>query len=230
MANWKDDGEFYENTIDEVEEREDGYTIKHDGLCFGGIYKPCPIVPKVGMKARFFAKGVFYQIRGLVIDGVPIFYRTREEQEAQNEADAKAADERKRAEFEKNRTKMDAKYDALPEVLRRRIDRFRTNNPNFRWDFEPYELFCCTQATAIFDSLQTAEAIERFHGLKSWEEQKAMVPGISDDHSGNTFGCACRLAMDLATAPENAALRHGALAPLVGSERYGCVPPIIKED
>jgi hypothetical protein len=28
-----------------------------------------------------------------------------------------------------------------------------------------------------------------------WDEQKKLVPGLDDGHSGNTFGMACRLAI-----------------------------------
>lgn len=47
---------------------------------------------------------------------------------------------------------------------------------------------------------------------------------ISEGHSGNTFGMACRLAYLYLTEPENVIKLHGALAPLVGSKEYGCVP------
>jgi hypothetical protein len=29
----------------------------------------------------------------------------------------------------------------------------------------------------------------------TWDEQKSLVPGLDDGHSGNTFGVACRLAI-----------------------------------
>lgn len=43
-----------------------------------------------------------------------------------------------------------------------------------------------------------------------------------DGHSGNTFGCAARLAYHYLTEQENIVREHGALVPLVGCEKYGC--------
>lgn len=57
-----------------------------------------------------------------------------------------------------------------------------------------YITFCCEQAILIAESLRTKEKIETFFKA-DWDEQKKMVPGISDDHSGNTFSMACRLAI-----------------------------------
>jgi hypothetical protein len=57
-----------------------------------------------------------------------------------------------------------------------------------------YNLFCCDQAIIISESLKTKERIVEFNKA-TWEIQKKMVPSISDDHSGNTFGMSCRLAI-----------------------------------
>lgn len=57
-----------------------------------------------------------------------------------------------------------------------------------------YITFCCEQAILISESLRTREKIEIFNKA-NWDEQKRMVPGISDDHSGNTFSVACKLAI-----------------------------------
>ena len=53
------------------------------------------------------------------------------------------------------------------------------------------------------------------------DKQKMIVP-IDDGHSGNTFGCAVMLAILYVTSPEYIIKAHGALAPLVGCEAYGC--------
>lgn len=57
-----------------------------------------------------------------------------------------------------------------------------------------YNLFCCEQAIIIAEDLQTKENIVYFHKA-NWDEQKQMVPLISTDHSGNTFGMACKIAI-----------------------------------
>lgn len=57
-----------------------------------------------------------------------------------------------------------------------------------------YNIFCCQQAIIIANALETKERIVEFHKA-DWEEQMKMVPMISSDHSGNTFGMSCRLAL-----------------------------------
>lgn len=52
-----------------------------------------------------------------------------------------------------------------------------------------YNLFAMEQAIVIADALRTKEAIIEFKD-KSWDEQKKLVPGLDDGHSGNTFGMA----------------------------------------
>lgn len=224
-----DDVQFESDTIDEVRACDGGgWEMKRKGGWSFFCPKESPIVPKPGMEARFYGRGIGYIVRGLTLNGTIVFYRTEAEEEARHKQWCEDQDKAKRADFEKNREQMDADYNALPEVLRRRIDKFRKNNPDFRWDFEPYEMFCCKQAVVFFEALKTEAAIRAFHAMP-YEEQRKAVPGMNDGHSGNTFECAVALALDLATVPENAAKRYGALAPLVGSEKYGCVPAASQE-
>lgn len=42
------------------------------------------------------------------------------------------------------------------------------------------------------------------------------------EHSGNTFGAACKLAHCFVAEPHLISKMHGALCPLVGCEEYGC--------
>lgn len=92
-------------------------------------------------------------------------------------------------------------------------------SPDYRRDFEEYELFVCEQAWAIIQAGITD--VKAFHAL-DWKAQREVVPAISDQHSGNTFGMATRLAHWWLTKRANVALEHGALTPLVGCESYGC--------
>jgi hypothetical protein len=126
-----------------------------------------------------------------------------------------------KAEFEKNKAKLDAQYQALPEVFQRRIDRFRTNNPDFRWKFEEYEILVCSQAVVIADALKTPEKISSWKSM-GFKKQKRLVPGLSDGHSGNTFNAACFLATVYLEQPERVLEQHGAMVPLVGCKEYGC--------
>ena len=58
----------------------------------------------------------------------------------------------------------------------------------------------CEDAVRIATALETPEAIKEWHGL-DWDAQKAAVPELSDGHSGNSFGAACRFAMLYLTFP-----------------------------
>lgn len=57
-----------------------------------------------------------------------------------------------------------------------------------------YNIFSMEQGIIICEALETKENIIDF-SKKDWNEQKALVPGISDDHSGNTFNMAMRFAI-----------------------------------
>jgi len=211
----KNDSEFFESVVASVDTTSFGMV---DGFHLGlGDHRP--IEPKPGMPVRIYGK-MFGTVRGLFIDGHEFFYRTPKEDEARHKewvADKNAKDKTRYAEQKED---MDRRVQALPPALRTRIERFRANNPDFGWQFEGYELFCCEQAVAIADALPSAEAIHRFRDL-DWDDQKKMVPGLDDGHSGNTFGCACVLAQSLLQSREREPAVHGALAPLVGSKAYG---------
>lgn len=56
---------------------------------------------------------------------------------------------------------------------------------------EKYNTFALEQGILIANSLETKEKIIEFKDM-DWEDQKKMVPGLSDEHSGNTFGLALR--------------------------------------
>lgn len=239
------DEQYEEVLVAEVTPEGDGkgWSIKRDDGWSFFVPPESPVEPVVGMKARFYGKGIGYTVRGLFLNGQKVFYRTPEEQEEEGRRQ-RAADVRRRyAEFEKNKASMDRRYEALPEVFRRRIDKFRKNNPEFRWQYETYELFVCEQAVKIANTVlvrvgaehregdmkhetvaaRAAEMLTAFRDA-TWEEQKRMVPDLDDGHSGNTFGASCALARLYLTQSEDVVRMHGALAPLVGSEEYGCVP------
>jgi hypothetical protein len=237
MAMKNQDFEFEEVEVAGVHSEEDGWTIERsDGWSFH-VPRRHGVEPLPGMIARFYGRGIGAIVRGLDLDGQEVFYKTPEEQAEEGRRCAEERDREQRAEFERNREDLDAKYDALPEVFRRRIDKFRGNNPDFRWEFEPYEMSCCEDAVKIAGVAQDelggelnsldADAIRQWfedYETLPWEEQMARVPGLFDGHSGNSFGCAVFLARVYLTEPEGVVRMYGALAPLVGSEKYGCVP------
>ena len=217
-----DDAEFEEARVANVSGNStDGWSIERsDGWSFG-VRPDSPIVPKVGMTARLYGRGLGYTVRGLMLDGVTVFYETAEQHSARMDREHAERDRERRYDFEKNRTDFDRRYRALPEVFQRRLDKFRGNNPDFRWKYESYEMFCCEQAVEIAAKVK-ADDLPEFANL-DFAEQRLIVPNLSDGHSGNTFGCAVRLAHLYLTNPEGVVQLHGAMAPLVGSEEYGCV-------
>ena len=221
---WDGDTEFSDNRIASVEgSRQDGWTMTLDHGWSFWCPKDSPVEPKVGMVQRQYGRGIGYPVRGLFLEGQCVFYRTEEEDRAKAKADIEAGEKKERESFENNREGIDARVAALPQIFQARLEKFRHNNPDFRWKFEGYELFCCEQAVVIATACGSPSEIQRFSKL-DWDEQKKMVPGLDGGHSGNTFGCACQLAYQYLATPENVEKMHGALAPLVGSAEYGCVP------
>lgn len=217
------DTEFKEVRIAKVgAEGKDGWSIQLDDGWSFFVPATSPIAPKPGMVARLYGRGIGYTVRGLTLDGVTVFYRTDAEQREQGRRDIERREQEQRYDFEKNRAEMDRRYRDLPEVFQRRLDKFRQNNPDFRWKFERYEMFCCEQAVAIAEKVK-ADDLSAFANLE-WRQQKMIVPKLDEGHSGNTFGCAVALARLYLSDSENVVKMHGALAPLVGSEEYGCVP------
>lgn len=246
-----DDAEWEDYVITSATKGETHYDIglrephKDTGcMGFGLSIKECDqvaVIPRAGDAIRLC--GSFGRpIRGVMVMGRLIYYRTPAEEQARHEQ--WVADERakRRREFEETgRAELDAKYAALPSVFQARIDKFRHNNPDFRWEYEQYEMFCCEEAVKLARHFGTIEAAEHYAALaqsetftadvkrwtSEWEEQKAIdkAAGLADGHSGNTHGMAVALAFWYLKHPENVERMHGALAPLVGSFAYGCVPP-----
>jgi hypothetical protein len=217
------DKQFQTMTIESVEERPDGWDVKwadHWGMLYV-TNETCKRAPVPGEVARCYGKGGGYVVRGIVINGRVYRYKTEAALEQEHQ-DYLAAEQRRKLEaLERERPQRDRDIAILPEPLRKRIERFQQTLGGWRAEFEPYELFACQEAFLIAEALKTGDAIRAFRGLPH-EEQRAQVPGLSQDHSGNTFGVACRLAQLLVERPDLAAKEHGALCPLVGCVDYGC--------
>lgn len=218
---WVDDTEFETSTIEKVDRSGDGWTMLLDS----GWSFFCPandvVVPAPGMAARLYGKGIGHTVRGLVIDGKPVFYRTDAEQQAKDLAEVEADARKRQAEYHTKQEEYERRIKALPAPLQERIRRFEQVNPIFDRDYLAYELFCCEQAVVIATALKTAEAIREFYNLP-YEQQREKVPAIDGGHSGNTFGASCLLARYLIDAPQNLYRVHGAMCGLVGCKEYGC--------
>lgn len=76
------DNQFELLKITKSEPKSDGgYTLTFEGgFCFR-CPDSAPIEPKAGMTAKLYGKGFGFSVRGLVIDGHTVFYRTEAEEE-----------------------------------------------------------------------------------------------------------------------------------------------------
>lgn len=217
------DTEWVEGTLIK-DARDDGDNWWELATDYGDICcEKVGIIPKKGMKVKFYGKGLGYTVRGLDINGHNIYYRTPKQAEKDHEKWCRELDKKNKNDFKKHKKVLDNDYKSLPEFFQKRIDKFRKNNHNFRWEYESYEMFCCMEAVKISRALKTPKDIKDWSKL-SWEEQIKKVD-IDEGHSGNTLSCSTALAyLYLSEHPEGIVNLPGALAPLVGSKKYGCVP------
>jgi hypothetical protein len=200
---------------------DDYYSIQTEGGSGFGLDFKYGVEPKAGDVIEIdITNGS--TIRGLKLNSKEVFYKTDEDLAREHKEWCENHKKQQQEEFEKEKDSLDAKYNALPKVFQKRIDKFRANNPNFRVEYESYEMFCCEQAVEIANAMQTKEAIKEFADL-DWEKQKEKVPNLDGGHSGNTFAMSCRLAYWYLDNPENVVKEHGSLSVLVGSEEYGDV-------
>ncbi len=71
---------------------------------------------------------------------------------------------------------------------------FESLGVKFEGDFGQYNYFACSEGILIANTLQDEQKIIEYNKL-GWEEQKRIVPGISDEHSGGTWGLAINAAV-----------------------------------
>jgi hypothetical protein len=214
------DSQYFEEVLTGVVEMEEDFIEITSDLGTLRINKLPTFTPTVGMKVKYYGKGIGHPIRGVVINDIIFFYRSEEEAKEDHKKYCDELDKKYVEEFEQNKSVMDADYNALPEVFQKRIDRFRSHNKEFRWRYEQYEMFCCKEAIKIATTLKTFEAI------KAWKEspqgEQIKLVDLDHGHSGNSFGCATVLAMLYVSKPDMVVDMHGALTPLVGCKDYGC--------
>lgn len=225
---WLTDDEYEEYAITAVRDQGDSYAIEADGAWLGVEKAKFSKPPEVGQYARYFGRGFGHPVRGLVIDGVEIYYETHDEYYFRRRAERAIRDTEQKAEADRTRAERDARVAALPECFQKRIARFRRNNPNFYCQYESYEMASCVDAVRIAEALGTADKVVAFQ-KQPWDGQRLAVPGLSNEHSGNTFGMACRLAHHYLTDERYVFADHAAIAQLCGCEEAGC-PPVTDEE
>lgn len=252
----QEDYEYRDLTITKVDPQKSGWLItSSDGWSF---YVPDKgVEPRVGDSARFYGRGIGSIVRGLDVAGREIFYRTPAEQEEQNKRDVERMAQEQRDRFEKNRPQLDADFNDLPLEFQLRISGLRDRNADFRWKYEGYEMMVCVDAVKIANACRDAQTGERLRKLGirlkegEWDDtpagrlsafgainsaangyqyklQEEVIPGLSDGHSGNSFGAAMRLAWLYLEHSELVSQEHGALCPLAGCKDYGCYSLIAK--
>jgi hypothetical protein len=250
------DTEYRDVVIKKVEPEGDGQgwaITSSDGWSF--FVPDEGVEPHVGDTARFYGRGIGSIVRGLDINGQEVFYRTPEEQEEENKRETVRAAQKQRDDFEQNRERLDAAYGSLPVEFQQRIAGFRERNPNFRWEYESYEMMVCVDANEIAKACTMPETgaklrelgirlkdgnwidnpvgrLNAFAAINSeanqyqFNLQDEVIPGLDKGHSGNSFGAALRLAYLYLERPDLIAKEHGALCPLVGCQDYGCYATI----
>lgn len=198
------DGEWTDYVLDKVEPGETMFTCGSEGTCWG-IGHEHGVEPRVGDTARLYG-GWGRPIRGIDLNGEPVYYKTEREQEFDHAKFRMELEQKSAAEFEAKRDELDAAYEALPEPFRARLDRFRAADPTFRYESESYESFVLVEAAKIADALDldTVAALRNGVGgeTERWDGQREAAPFLSDGHSGNTWGAAWAFAEALLRGSE----------------------------
>ena len=238
-----DAGNFEADTIATVEKGEevDGgayYIITGQrGWTFGRFFVPDHIdPPQTGDPYRTYGTLGRPVIGGDLRDQ-PCWFKTQAEQDAEQAAWAADNDAKKTAWYEKNQERLDAEYAALPEGLRKRIDRFVANCPSpLGWwvEYGGYEMSALKAALAIYEAATQADdpdaAVIAFYEM-GWGEQVQRVPVLGElGMAGNQFGYACTVARQMLLPDEDERAKvlewsHGAMVMLTGCEQYGCIAP-----
>lgn len=154
--------------------------------------------------------GLGQPIKGVRIAGKVIFFKTAVDLEAEHQAWLEKYKAEKKTKYDKNKDAWLKEIEALPEILKNRINRFMKEDENFLLDDQGYELFIVQESmkfTAYFKeelgkrhaepTMEHAQALFKEFMDKSVEEQKALVD-FSSEHSGNTFGGAVAIGMRVA--------------------------------
>ena len=193
-----------------------GYDISlHGSFSFWLDLLPDGYRPLVGDVCWQYTIGTSFF--AVVIAGHVAYYETYEQRYDRYQAELEQRRSEARLEFPER----DTRIANLPEEFQERFKKFQ-RAPFFREDLEGYELYVCEQAVAIAKRLKTAQKLKHWCRLNS-EHQRAFMPELDDDHTGNTMYMACGMAYIYLTEPEKIVKVHGSAAMLTGSDVY--LPP-----
>lgn len=216
--------------IDTVEDYENGYGINYgySGFILSKEYLGNELPPAVGDDiVVYIVQGSL--IRGVDLRGEPLYFKTNAELELDREKALRDSTERKRLQWAEDREDLLARVAALPPEYQRRIEWFRVHLEGWDIEFLAYELFACEQAIVLAGAAKASgddprEWLEALRDMK-YSKQIELVPEISDQHSGNTFGVSLTLALLSVQEPLLVVAMHGAMVGLTGCEEYGCAHP-----
>jgi hypothetical protein len=178
--------------------------------CFVPLLRDDQPVPEEGSPVRVYGR-FGSRIHGIIVNGQCVYYRTPEQRAEHHHRWVENYHREQKERFERERGQLDADYEALPDIFKQRIARFRAEDPDFRWSSEAYEMFCVTQAAMLADHFrnQTGDPLLAIEAIREWDKinsarhdppydwrgQLEAVPGWSDGHSGNTHGGSIALAI-----------------------------------
>jgi len=217
------DKEFQDQTITKVEDYGGSWAVTGDcgTLCIPKYSQ----TPKVGDPITYYGRGFGYPVRGVVINGIEVYYSTAAEYEQKWLRDQEAARLNRNAEYAAAKDGFTARINALPAPLQKRLFQFRERSRDFGPDFEGYELATAEMAAAVAKAAElrvdeSAEAWFRRFKESSWESQAAIFGKSCDGASGNMASFAIRQAWLLVTQPDLVPKDHGALCILVGCDGF----------
>jgi hypothetical protein len=202
------DDVFVDSTVREARRYDHGWEVTMaSGWTFAlaDDRNPLAIEPIVGQRVRMYGE-IGRPIHGVDIDGVNVYWLSPLEREAERAKMLAQIDRGRRERYARDRETNNAAVAALPSPLRKRMERLRMDRPDEDRLDEGYEIFCCTEAAVIAGivnrekpMLLPEDGIKWFRNLP-YDEQRAF--GLSDGHSGNTFGGACSLAFGVLSGLE----------------------------
>lgn len=187
---------------------------------------PCVSTQVIRYEFRGTTAGVSFIVENESLEEVETFYffDTPEEIRARWEAEQALAQIKKEETYAANLPLYRQQIAALPLVFQERFDLFE-KFCGLRWMVAnlAYELFVAEEAVkmaAYFSQPNTASP-EEFHAF-GFEEQIKLVPTLSRDHSGNTFGAAIYQANTFLKEPHLIPYVHAAIHNLTGCTEAGC--------
>lgn len=199
------DAECESYAIEKVEISDGEATVTFDGGW-------CTVIPTdrvdVGDTLTLFGPR-FGERRGVAVNGRIIEYADRNAQRIRFDREQREDERRRKRSYEERKPLLDARIQALPQVLREQIEERLDEKPEFAWDHMglDYCLFAFEQGAEFAKALKTAKAVKEFRDLP-YDEQRKRVPAMDDGHSGNTFGMAVSVAYSLVTAPAPSGARQ----------------------